>query len=169
MCRSFDEIELPNLTVTEANPAAWLDFYRFSSQQVSAYLAMQAAILRAKSPGRFLTTNLMGFFYQFDAFALANSTLDFVAWDNYPLGFTDTSLGLGQVFTPLQQTKYFHTVRTRMGNRISVCLSPFASHPSVNHSLRGPGSALNELFADDVHLLVLIPSTVASCARVILI
>jgi len=112
------------LTVTEANPAAWLDFYRFSSQQVSAYLAMQAAILRAKSPGRFLTTNLMGFFYQFDAFALANSTLDFVAWDNYPLGFTDTSLGLGQVFTPLQQTKYFHTVRTRMGNWISICLSP---------------------------------------------
>lgn len=32
--RSFSEIGLPSGTVTEANPAHWLAFYRFSSQQV---------------------------------------------------------------------------------------------------------------------------------------
>jgi len=29
--RSFEEVDLPNQTVTEANPSHWLDFYRFSS------------------------------------------------------------------------------------------------------------------------------------------
>ncbi len=82
---SFDEIELPNLTVTEANPAAWLDFYRFSSTQLTAYHTMQVNILRAFSPGRFITTNLMGFFYQFDAFNLATDTLDFAAVRLLPL------------------------------------------------------------------------------------
>lgn len=31
---SFAEVDLPNLAVTEANPAAWLDFYRYSSDAV---------------------------------------------------------------------------------------------------------------------------------------
>ena len=60
--RSFDEIALPHLTVTEANPAARLDFWRFSSDQVAAYNAMQVEILRKHSPGRFVTHNFMGFF-----------------------------------------------------------------------------------------------------------
>jgi beta-galactosidase len=106
---SFDEVELPNLTVTEANPAAWMDFYRFSSDQLNAYHTMQAEIVRAASPHRFVTTNMMGFFFQFDAFKLANHTLDFVAWDNYPLGFTDTSLGLGALFTDDEKARYFRT------------------------------------------------------------
>jgi beta-galactosidase len=106
---SFDEVELPNLTVTEANPAAWMDFYRFSSDQLNSYHTMQVDIVRALSPGRFVTTNMMGFFFQFDAFKLANQTLDFVAWDNYPLGFTDTSLGLGALFTDDEKARYFRT------------------------------------------------------------
>jgi hypothetical protein len=31
----FDEVALPNLTVTEPNPAARLDYWRFQSQQVA--------------------------------------------------------------------------------------------------------------------------------------
>jgi beta-galactosidase len=86
--RSFDEIALPNLTVTEANPAAKLDFQRFASEQVAAYNKMQVDIIRRHSPGRFVTHNFMGFSLDFDHFAVAEA-LDFASWDSYPLGFTE--------------------------------------------------------------------------------
>ncbi len=86
--RSFDEIELPNLTVTEANPAHWLAFRRFSSDQVMAFNAAQVEILRELSPGRDVTHNAMGFFTQFDHHDLG-AQLDVITWDSYPLGFLD--------------------------------------------------------------------------------
>ncbi len=85
---SFDQVALPAGAVTEANPAAWLDFRRFASDQVVAYAATQAAILRAHSPGRFVTHNFMGRFTEFDHWALG-AELDFASWDSYPLGFTE--------------------------------------------------------------------------------
>ena len=85
---SFDDVSLPNLTVTEANPSARLDFWRFSSEQVAAYDRMQAAIIRKHSPGRFVTHNFMGFFHEFDHFALGEH-LDLASWDSYPLGFVE--------------------------------------------------------------------------------
>ena len=86
----FQEIELPNLTVTEPNPSHVFDFYRFSSDQVIHYNRLQANILRRLSPGRDLTHNVMGFFFDFDHFELG-ADLDFVAWDSYPIGFLDVS------------------------------------------------------------------------------
>lgn len=73
---NFDEVDLPNLTVTEANPAQWLDWYRFSSDQLVAYAKVQADIIRRLSPTRFVTHNFMGFFFEFDSFALSK-LLDF--------------------------------------------------------------------------------------------
>ncbi|WP_027882945.1 beta-galactosidase [Meiothermus rufus] len=86
--RSFEEIDLPNQSVTEANPSHWLDFYRFSSDQVVAFNRMQVEILRAHSPGRFIVHNFMGYTPDFDHFKLAED-LDIAGWDSYPLGFTD--------------------------------------------------------------------------------
>ncbi len=86
--RSFDEVDLPNLTVTEPNPARVLDFYRFSSDQVAAFNRAQVDILRVLSPGRFVVHNFMGFFDQFDPYGVA-ADLDLASWDSYPLGFTD--------------------------------------------------------------------------------
>lgn len=86
--RHFGEIELPNLTVTEANPAHWLAFRRFASDEVIAFNRIQTDILRAASPGRWITHNVMGFFTQFDHHALARD-LDVVTWDSYPLGFLE--------------------------------------------------------------------------------
>ncbi len=63
---SFDEVSLPNLAVTETNPAARLDFWRCQSDHVSAYNKMQCNIIRKHSPGRFITHNFMGFFNEFD-------------------------------------------------------------------------------------------------------
>ncbi len=86
---SFDEIELPNLTVTEANPAHRLAFRRFSSDQVVSFDRAQARILRALSPGRDVVHNFMGFFTDFDHHAVG-AGLDAVGWDSYPLGFLDS-------------------------------------------------------------------------------
>lgn len=86
---SFDEVDLPNLTVTEANPAHWLAFRRYSSDQVVAFNRAQVAVLRELSPGRDVVHNYMGFFTEFDHHAVA-ADLDVVGWDSYPLGFLDT-------------------------------------------------------------------------------
>jgi beta-galactosidase len=84
----FSEIELPHLTVTEANPSHRLDFQRFSSDQVIAFNRLQTDILRTYSPGRPILHNFMGYFTAFDHYALARD-LDAAAWDSYPLGFLD--------------------------------------------------------------------------------
>ncbi len=84
----FDDVVLPNLAVTETNPAARLDFWRFHSSQVAAYDAMQCAIIRSNSPGRWITHNFMGFFNEFDHWPLGEH-LDLASWDSYPIGFTE--------------------------------------------------------------------------------
>lgn len=86
--RSFDEIDLPLLTVTEPNPAHVLAFRRFSSAQVASFNAEQCRILRECSPGRDLTHNFMGFVTDFDHHHVA-ADLDVAAWDSYPLGFLE--------------------------------------------------------------------------------
>ena len=86
--RHFAEIDLPNLTVTEPNPAHVLDFRRFSSNQVVRYNRMQADILRAASPGRDVIHNFMGFFTDFDHHVVG-ADLDVASWDSYPLGFLE--------------------------------------------------------------------------------
>lgn len=84
----FDEASLPAGAVTETNPAARLAFWRCMSDRVAAYGAMQTEIIRAHSPGRFVTHNFMGRFFEFDHWDAAE-TLDFASWDSYPLGFTE--------------------------------------------------------------------------------
>jgi len=81
----FDEINLPNLTVTEPNPAQVMDFRRFSSQQVLRFNRAQAEIIRAHSDAP-IAHNFMGRSTDFDHYALA-ADLDIAAWDSYPLGF----------------------------------------------------------------------------------
>lgn len=85
--RSFDEIDLPALTVTEAHPAHRLDWRRFSSDEVVAFNREQVAILRELSPGRPVSHNFMGFFTEFNHHDVA-ADLDIATWDSYPLGVT---------------------------------------------------------------------------------
>ncbi len=86
--RSFSEINPPNLTVTEPNPAHLLDFRRFSSQEVASFNRIQVDVLRAESPGRDVVHNYMGFFDQFDHHAVSRD-LDVATWDSYPIGFLE--------------------------------------------------------------------------------
>lgn len=86
--RSFDEIDLPNLTVTEPNPSHAMDFQRYSSDQVVAFNRLQTEIIRVHSPGVPVAHNFMGRFVAFDHFAVSRD-LDIATWDSYPIGFLD--------------------------------------------------------------------------------
>ncbi len=85
--RSFDEVDAPVGTVTEAHPAHRLDWQRFASDEVRAFNREQVEILREHSPGRPVSHNFMGFFTEFNHHDVS-ADLDIATWDSYPLGFT---------------------------------------------------------------------------------
>ena len=87
---SFDEIGLPNLTVTEPNPAHVLAFRRFSSDMVTRFNRVQADILRAHTDAP-LIHNYMGRVLEFDHFDVG-ADLDIASWDSYPIGFLSDRL-----------------------------------------------------------------------------
>ena len=87
---SFDQIGLPNLTVTEPAPAHVMDFRRFSSDQVVSFNKLQADILRRRSAAP-LIHNYMGRVTSFDHYAVG-ADLDVASWDSYPLGFLSDRL-----------------------------------------------------------------------------
>jgi beta-galactosidase len=85
----FCDVELANLTVTEANPAHRLDYWRFASDQVRSFNREQTDIIRnAVGETPWITHNFMGTFTDFDHFAVGED-LDLATWDSYPLGFLD--------------------------------------------------------------------------------
>ena len=86
--KDFGEIELPNLTVTEANPAHVMDYRRFASDMVVRFSKAQADIIRAHSPGRDVIHNFMGRTLAFDQFDV-QSDLAISSWDSDPLGLLE--------------------------------------------------------------------------------
>ncbi|WP_299948936.1 beta-galactosidase [uncultured Ruegeria sp.] len=87
---SFDQIEFPNLTVTEPNPAHVLAFRRFSSDQVVAFNKAQVDVLRPLTDVPLLH-NYMGRVLDFDHFDVGDD-LDIATWDSYPIGFLSDRL-----------------------------------------------------------------------------
>jgi beta-galactosidase len=88
---SFDEIDLPNLTVTEPNPSHTLAFRRFSSDQVVTFNKRQVDIIRAHSSAP-ISHNYMGRVTDFDHFKVGDD-LEIATWDSYPLGFLEDRVG----------------------------------------------------------------------------
>ncbi|MFN0116269.1 MAG: beta-galactosidase [Paracoccaceae bacterium] len=88
---SFDDVDLPNLTVTEANPAHVMDFRRFASAEVVSFNRVQTDIIRRHSPYP-IAHNYMGRITGFDHWA-TGADLDIASWDSYPLGFLSDRLG----------------------------------------------------------------------------
>lgn len=84
---AFDQIELPNLTVTEPHPAHVLDFRRFASDQVVEFNRAQVDVLRGLTKADLLH-NYMGRITDFDHFKVGQD-LDIATWDCYPLGFLE--------------------------------------------------------------------------------
>ena len=81
----FAQIGLPNLTVTEANPAHVMAFRRFASDEVARFNRLQTEAIRKHSAAP-ISHNYMGMVTDFDHFA-TGADLDIAAWDAYPLGF----------------------------------------------------------------------------------
>lgn len=91
--QSFQQIELPILAVTETSPSHQLAYRRFSSDQVVKFHDEMVDVIRAHSHNQFVTHNFIPMHdTQTDNFALAKK-LDFVSYDNYPLGRTDLFFG----------------------------------------------------------------------------
>lgn len=90
----FDQIGLPNLTVTEVNPAHAHAFRRFSSDQVVAFNRAQVDIIRAHSDAP-IAHNYMGRVTDFDHFKVG-ADLDIASWDSYPLGFLEDRSGASE-------------------------------------------------------------------------
>ncbi|MDG4647166.1 beta-galactosidase [Roseibacterium sp. SDUM158017] len=86
----FEQIDLPNLTVTEPNPSHALDFRRFSSDQVARFNAAQVAAIARHSDAP-ISHNYMGRTLEFDHFALGRQ-MEIATWDSYPLGFLEDRL-----------------------------------------------------------------------------
>ena len=84
---NFDQIDLPNLTVTQPNPSHVLDFRRFSSDQVVSFNRLQTDIIKSYSDAP-IAHNFMGKTTEFDHFQVGED-LDIASWDSYPLGFLE--------------------------------------------------------------------------------
>ncbi|MFK8017845.1 MAG: beta-galactosidase [Gammaproteobacteria bacterium] len=85
----FEDIELPVGAVTETNPAHQLAWRRFSSAKVIEFHNRMVEVIRAHTADQFVTHNFIPTAETgVDNFALA-APLDFVSYDNYPLGRTD--------------------------------------------------------------------------------
>lgn len=83
----FEAIDLPNQTVTEANPSHEMDFRRFTSDEVVAWNRVQVDALRTHSDYPILH-NYMGRILDFNHFDVGRD-LEIASWDSYPLGFLE--------------------------------------------------------------------------------
>ena len=79
----WSEIPTPAETGSSPNPGLALDYYRFASNAYVEFQQEQIDILRALCPDKFITHNLMGFYFDtLDYYELA-APLDFVGYDIY--------------------------------------------------------------------------------------
>lgn len=90
----YHEIDLPNLTVTEANPTHWLEFRRYTSDQVVAFNRLQCDIIRKYSNAP-ISHNYMGRITDFNHFKVGDD-LDIATWDSYPIGFLADRAGASE-------------------------------------------------------------------------
>ncbi len=85
----FDQIELPFFTVCETNPAHRLAYRRFASDQVVRFHEVMVEAIRKNVSGQWITHNLIPPATTGIDNAALCADLDFVSYDNYPLGFSD--------------------------------------------------------------------------------
>ncbi len=92
----WGQIDLPNLTVTEANHPHQLAFRRYSSDMVVEFNRIQTDEIRKHSTAPIIH-NYMGRVTDFDHFKVG-ADLDIASWDSYPLGFLSDRLEVSDNF-----------------------------------------------------------------------
>jgi len=84
----WDQVIVPRPGLDRAHPSLRLDVHRFFSHAWAEFLGRQTAIIRAHSPGRWVTHNLPGVNIRADLFELA-AAHDFLSLDTYPRATLD--------------------------------------------------------------------------------
>ena len=79
---SWEDVPMPRVAPTVHNPALVLDWMRFSSDTIVAYIDMQANLLREITPDVPVTTMMRALSRHYDHFDVAER-LDFVSLDSY--------------------------------------------------------------------------------------
>lgn len=92
----IDDVDLPNMTVTEPNPAHVMDFRQFSSDQVARWDLAQIRAIREHC-SKPISHNYMGRVLEFDHFKLGEN-LEIATWDSYPLGFLEDRSDRSEAF-----------------------------------------------------------------------
>lgn len=82
LVNDFSEVPMPQRAPTVHNPALVLDWMRFSSDTIVAYIKMQADLLKELTPGKPVTTMMRALSRHYDHFDVAE-TLDFTSLDSY--------------------------------------------------------------------------------------
>lgn len=78
----WEDVPMPKAAPTVHNPALVLDWMRFSSDTIVAFIRMQAALLRELTPNIPVTTMMRALSRHYDHFDVAKE-LDFVSLDSY--------------------------------------------------------------------------------------
>jgi len=92
----WEQVPMPMRAPTVHNPALVLDWMRFSSDTIVAFVKMQADLLRRLTPGKPVTTNFRVFSRHYDHFDVAE-VLDFAAMDSYATVKTRASLNACEI------------------------------------------------------------------------
>ena len=135
---AWEEIPMPRRAPTLHNPAMLIDWHRFSSDTLVAYLRMQADLLRQITPALPVTHNLRALSRDFDHFDAAE-VLDFIALDSNA-AIKAKSSELAMEYDMMRSLKK-QGVRTPNGDAGFWVIEQKASHvdwQDVN-SLVGPG------------------------------
>ncbi len=99
----FGEVIPPRLTAAFTNPAAELDYKRFSSTMFLDEYYLERQILKEARPDLPVTTNFMGFYKPIDYFSWAGA-VDVISTDNYP--------DMSDPEWPLQSAMHYDLVRS---------------------------------------------------------
>ncbi|HEY0827684.1 MAG TPA: beta-galactosidase [Bacilli bacterium] len=82
----WEQVPIPTPVPAIHNPSLLLDWKRFQSDLEVEFQQLQIDILRLFAPNQWITHNMMGLHAKLNYFDLGRN-LDFVSWDNYPMGF----------------------------------------------------------------------------------
>ena len=110
--RSFNEVELPKHTWTEANPHLELAYRRFMSESYRDFQRDQVEIIRRYSPGRRVTHNIVPMMFDICLWQLCED-LDVAGYDHYQMQ---------AVPDPLSSASQYNLMRSLKGGRKFIVL-----------------------------------------------
>ena len=80
---SWEQIHAPVANGERGTHGLWLDWKRFTTDQVVDFMREESKAVRAEAPELPVTTNFMNYFTEYNYFKFKND-LDIVSWDSYP-------------------------------------------------------------------------------------